>query len=114
MSRSMEIIEAQGLASNAYQDLLTCPAGHKLEVLQLIVFSNAPGGTQGLLYRRDAAAQLRLYWWLNPPAQARFYTYTMPGLVLYPTESATHYQVAALGTTTYQIQLVYIDVDYAN
>lgn len=112
MSRSLEHGEGVGLASNAYVTLLTCPAGHKYEVLQAACFLLTPGADNTVAYLDNAAGQRRLFEWKRTQAGSRWFAFTWPAMVLYPTEALTIYVTPVSGSPTWQCQYTYVDVDY--
>lgn len=101
-----------GLPSGSAQTVLTCPADHKYEVLQLQLFVGNPGAAQNLAYYLDASANLRLFEWHNPPAYNRQDRFTWPGLVLYAGEVLKPWVISTGAALTYQAIATYIDVDY--
>ena len=111
VSRSMERVWLNALASGGARNVLTVPADHKYEVLQVQLFVTNPGATETLAYVLDTTANLRLYEWHKPPAFARQDRFTWPGLVLYATEHLQMWVVSA-APQTFEATVVYVDVDY--
>lgn len=113
MSRSMERVITAPQAPGAYRDLLVCPAGHKLEVIKLVVFNSggaltfslpvvaiAAGGTPAAVEGTRAI-----------PANTFNVNHDVATTVLYEGDKL---QVFTQGGTTFRAMVTYIDVDYAD
>ena len=112
MSRSMELQFNLTSACNAQVLQMTVPADHKYELLEIEWFATNPGVNSATAYRRLPGPFDRLIEWQNPPAFARQGRMIWPGLVLYAGEGLVTNMTQINPATTYQLTIMYIDVDY--
>lgn len=109
MSRSLERVDVDP-GIGALTDVLTCPSGHKYEIVGISFYNDLANTYNWYFYQHVAGGYLARDL-VAVPSSTQAIAKPYPGLVLYTGESVTLYLVTA-GTTHIPMPIEYVDVDY--
>jgi len=112
VSRSLERAGPSAYADSVVADVITCPLGHKYEVLGIWMLGPGTNGSTTAIYLHVTAGYVFAALDLGGPDPFYLRRYEMNNLVLYEGESLSVVAYNA-PAAAYSVYLDYIDVDYS-